>query len=106
MTTNKSTLLLILGLTLFVLACSLPTVQLHSSSNLTATPEPGTSKDGALVLSSKLSRGCEQKGPGAQPPKAGEPAIEFVLMDPEGNSYTLSELLAEMPVVLIFGSFT
>jgi peroxiredoxin len=39
-------------------------------------------------------------------PDVGELAIDFALRDVDGNEHTLSQLLADKPVVLIFGSFT
>ncbi|MBC8510022.1 MAG: hypothetical protein ISR58_03195 [Anaerolineales bacterium] len=74
----------------------LPTATLVSEVSEVVTP----------VLSTELARGCERGGPGAQPPKDGQLAIDFTLLDVAENSYTLSELLSEKPVVLIFGSFT
>jgi peroxiredoxin len=39
-------------------------------------------------------------------PLPGELAIDFTLKDIHGSEYTLSKLLGEKPVVMIFGSFT
>ena len=36
----------------------------------------------------------------------GEPAVEFTLKDVNGTPHTLSALLAEKPVVIVFGSYT
>jgi len=36
----------------------------------------------------------------------GETAVDFTLRDIYGNEYTLSRLLTEKPVIMIFGSFT
>lgn len=36
----------------------------------------------------------------------GELAINFTLMDIYGREFRLSRLLAEKPVVMVFGSFT
>ena len=36
----------------------------------------------------------------------GDVAADFTLRDPEGVAYTLSELLAEKPVLLVLGSYT
>jgi len=71
-----------------------------------ATPVPELLEIVPPVLSTELSHGCERRGPGSQPPKEEQLAIDFTLLDTNGNSYTLSELLTEKPVVLIFGSFT
>ncbi len=82
------------------------TDSLQPTPSQTVTSIPESADIVAPVLSAELTRGCDQRGPGAQPPKEGQSAIEFTLLDPEGNSHTLSELLTEKPVVLIFGSFT
>ena len=73
---------------------------LGSTVMLEATP--GASP----LLSTELTRGCERRDPSARGPQVGEPAIEFSLMDVDGNPYVLSELLREKPVLLVFGSFT
>ena len=71
----------------------------------TAAPPVATTGE-MPSLSTDLVRGCERRGPGAQGPQQGETAIEFTLMDVDGQPYILSELLKEKPVVLVFGSFT
>lgn len=58
------------------------------------------------LLSTALVRGCKGRDKNTKHPQEGDQAIEFALKDVEGNSYVLSELLREKPVVLIFGSFT
>ena len=85
---------------------TLTVTQPPPSQQPTATSEAVIVEVAAPMLSTELARGCEQKGGGAQSPKEGQPAIDFTLLDPDGNSYTLSELLKEKPVVIIFGSFT
>ena len=56
---------------------------------------------------SKLARDCEQyQSFAARPMVPGQIAIDFTLKDTKGKDYTLSNLLAEKPVVMIFGSFT
>lgn len=43
----------------------------------------------------------------AHAPKVGETAPDFTLYDPNGvQPVTLSEIVGEKPVVLVFGSFT
>jgi len=61
----------------------------------------------APELSTALVRGCES---GSRQSEKGLPyrslAVDFTLKDVDGQEYTLSKLLAEKPVVMIFGSFT
>ena len=56
--------------------------------------------------SSKEAMGAMQKRePSA--PKAGQPAPDFVLRDPEGKSEVrLSAFKGKSPVILLFGSYT
>ena len=56
-------------------------------------------------LSSDLVRGCDNRDRSVKRPQEGEPAIEFTLKDVDGNTYTLSGLLKEKPVVMVLGSF-
>ena len=58
------------------------------------------------ALKTELTRGCQKPNRNNPGPKVGDTAIEFTLLDVNGVSYTLSELLHEKPVVMIFGSFT
>lgn len=73
---------------------------------------PETTADGlsALVLSTALKRGCTKARPAAGFDNVGlergATAVDFTLKDINGDEYTLSGLLAEKPVVMIFGSFT
>ena len=57
-------------------------------------------------LANHLTAGCTKKDPKMSSPKEGELAVEFSLRDVNGVEYTLSELLSEKPVYMIFGSFT
>lgn len=93
------------------------------------TPGQSNQAGNGPVLSNDLIRGCEprpQPGsippppgmpprPGAPPPgsdvaavgiKEGVKAVDFTLKDIHGNEFTLSRLLDEKPVVMVFGSFT
>lgn len=72
----------------------------------TTLPARGTSVPPEMQLSNELMHGCQAGGRRNPGPAEGEPAIDFTLRDVDGNEYTLSELLQEKPVVLIFGSFT
>ena len=62
------------------------------------------------LLSSDLKRGCTyssaQKGFSDVGLHTGELAIAFHLRDIDGKEFAISRLLAEKPVVLVFGSFT
>ncbi len=70
----------------------------------TAIPEP--TDEATRELSNDLVRGCN-RGDGTDPDlQAGDPAVDFSLMDVDGNSYVLSELLQKKPVALIYGSYT
>lgn len=49
----------------------------------------------------------EQKAQEKYAPKIGEQAPDFTLYDPNGEqAVTLSELVGEKPIALVFGSFT
>ena len=70
----------------------------------TATPRP---LPPALDPASKLARNCEQYASfAARPMVPGQLAIDFTLKDTKGKEYALSSMLAQKPVVMIFGSFT
>ena len=84
----------------------------------TTLPSPGSDSvkdtgvpeiDGPL-LSSALKRDCQRTGASGGFQNVGlaegEIAVDFTLNDVNGNSVTLSGLLAEKPVVMVFGSFT
>ena len=62
------------------------------------------------ILSSDLKRGCTdssaQKGFSDVGLHTGELAVAFHLRDIDGKEVSISRLLAEKPVVLVFGSFT
>jgi hypothetical protein len=57
-------------------------------------------------LTGNLRTGCTKKDPRTASPKEGELAVNFMLRDVNGVEYTLSEMLSEKPVYMIFGSFT
>ncbi len=59
----------------------------------------------APLLSGDLTRGC-QRGVGTNGLAVGTPAVDFTLDDTMGQRYTLSAMLAEKPVMMVFGSFT
>lgn len=74
--------------------------------------EPDASDNlGEPVLSDALIRGCNTTrwpGGGFETVglKEGEQAVNFKLKDIHGNEFVLSWLLAEKPVMMVFGSFT
>jgi hypothetical protein len=62
------------------------------------------------ALSDALKRGCQRTGTSGGFQNIGlaegEVAVDFTLNNIDGNTVTLSGLLAEKPVVMVFGSFT
>jgi hypothetical protein len=114
--TRKNIKLVLLTI-LLVLATSCTTSINQSDSEETATPSASEEELDNLIeevvenktppiLSTDLIGGCDTEKRNNQRPKVGEQAIEFTLMDIKGKSYTLSEMLMEKPVILIFGSYT
>ena len=73
---------------------------------------PAATPDGAdvPVLSDALKHNCSQSGSRGGFASAGldvgATAVDFTLRDVYGDEYTLSRMLAEKPVVMVFGSFT
>lgn len=88
----------------------IPTSTSTSSKMVASVPPASATPESAQILppslSNELTRGCEEKGQKAKGPDVNDQAIEFSLQDVSGNTYTLSELLLEKPVYMIFGSFT
>lgn len=87
-------------------ALSSPDTNLESRTTVISTAAK-TGPD----LPSVLTRNCrygpaETKGFESVGVKIGEKAVDFALLDTTGREFRLSRLLAEKPVVLIFGSFT
>ncbi len=81
-----------------------------SAVDTVADSEGETTDPGQLVLSTALKRGC-WPGSGSVSLRntglaEGETAVEFTLRDIQGNPVSLSQLLDEKPVVIVFGSFT
>ena len=77
----------------------------------TTTAETATGDEPVVpVLAGELTANCqpdEKTGGGmGRGLKIGETAIDFTLEDIDGAAVSLSGLLAERPVVMIFGSFT
>ena len=104
MTATRLTLVAVVVLiTVLAAACS-PSVDTQSTR--TGVPEePDISKMEKPVLSETLIRNCQrdQRSSGII---AGELAVDFTLKDTKGHEYSLSTLLTEKPVVMVFGSFT
>ncbi len=83
-----------------------------STASLPETPSadvPATAT-GAPVLAGELTANCQpdkdSRGGLGQGIGVGETAVDFILEDINGVPVSLSGLLAEKPVVMIFGSFT
>ena len=83
----------------------------------TAVPSPGSSpapdtvvQEPMGLLSDALIRNCEDnRGAGGFQNVGlddGAMAVDFTLTDTVGTTFSLSELLGEKPVVMVFGSFT
>ena len=74
------------------------------TSTVTATPTVAPPR---LEPASTLARRCDQfQSFATRPMTPGQLAVDFTLKDTKGKAYTLSNLLAEKPVVMILGSFT
>ncbi len=79
-----------------------PTAALTPTVTFTPTPAPPR-----LEPSSTLARRCDQfQSFATRPLTPGQLAVDFTLKDTKGKAWTLSTLLAEKPVIMIFGSFT
>ena len=76
----------------------------------TISPAPNFKETRKPELSDSLIRGCQGRRSAGGFDKAGLPegetAVDFTLKDTVGTTVSLSELLREKPVVMIFGSFT
>ncbi|UCC77848.1 MAG: hypothetical protein JSW37_05640 [Anaerolineales bacterium] len=82
-------------------------IALGACAAASPTPAPTLTSPLAPQLPTNLIRGCRPLGARtSRGPDVGELAIDFTLRDVDGNEHTLSQLLADKPVVLIFGSFT
>ena len=77
------------------------TGEIHNSDTQNTT-EP--------VLSDTLLRGCERAETSRNFSNVGlavgETAVGFTLQDTQGSIVSLSDLLIEKPVMMVFGSFT
>jgi cytochrome oxidase Cu insertion factor (SCO1/SenC/PrrC family) len=88
-------------LLLLLVACS-------PAATSSSQPASTNVKSKKLVLSDNLIRNCKAEDYASDKIglPVGEKAINFTLKDLKGNDVTLSKLLVEKPVLLIFGSFT
>ena len=86
-----------------LLACS-PAEDSPSAGSVTPAEATSGVTTGP-VLSDALTRNC-QRGQDSSGLEVGEAAVDFTLKDVQGRETSLSGLLAEKPVVMVFGSFT
>jgi cytochrome oxidase Cu insertion factor (SCO1/SenC/PrrC family) len=96
-------ILMVVLVSALLLACS--PAEDKPSARTTAPEEATVSKAANLLSSDALTRDC-QRGQGSSDLGVGEVAVNFTLKDTYGSEYSLSALLAEKPVVMVFGSFT
>jgi len=90
-------------ITVMTAACS---SSLGTASNRSEIlEEPSTDKMERPNLSDSLLRNC-QLGQRPSSVRTGKTAVDFTLKDTRGLEYTLSALLIEKPVVMVFGSYT
>lgn len=77
-----------------------------TETSIPSTAIPEATQEVTLELPTDLVRGCDRRD-GTDPDlQVGDLAVEFSLLDTDGNTLLLSELLTEKPVALIYGSFT
>jgi cytochrome oxidase Cu insertion factor (SCO1/SenC/PrrC family) len=97
---------------LLLSACAPATISDSPDAAAPAVSQPVTTAGGqtAPVLAGQLTANCDPAGGSSGGPGSGlavgATAIDFTLEDIDGAAVSLSALLAERPVVLIFGSFT
>lgn len=101
---------------LLIAAChTVPTPTMPStaqeSEELSWATAPAGVPPEAPALLTTLKRNCQLTGSSVADfadtgLKTGETAVDFTLKDIRGNEFKLSQLLAEKPVMMVFGSFT
>jgi len=111
-------LLLITGILVLLPACNNETCTESTTHTSSSSPQSSVIQSTAevepqgLKLSDALKRNC---GPNQAETRnsfrnvgleVGTVAVDFTLRDTFGNEVTLSELLVDKPVVMVFGSFT
>jgi hypothetical protein len=72
----------------------------------TPTRAPAIEETEEPVLSNNLKRDCQFTPFNNADLVVGEIAVNFTLKDIHASEFSLSQLLAEKPVLMIFGSFT
>ncbi len=90
-------------------ACA-PTVTPTPNLEPSEVPDSVIHETKGPELSDALMRGCERTRASGGFENVGlavgETAVDFTLQDVHGNTVSLAGLLAEKPVVMVFGSFT
>ncbi len=91
-----------------LLACS-PAEDSPPAASATSIDTTASVTEGP-VLSDALTRNCQRDRSADSSVMsgldAGQKAVDFTLKDVHGRETSLSGLLAEKPVVMVFGSFT
>jgi hypothetical protein len=95
-----------MAIIILILVCGACT-SVYEPGEITDSDIPETTK---FVLSDALLRSCEHAGAPRNFSNSGlavgETAVDFALQDTQGNIISLSDLLIEKPVAMVFGSFT
>ncbi len=101
---------LILATSLALAACSPAEGPAGGSGAVQPDTGPKAGSAAGPQLSNALKANCEEGrtsgGIGQAGIPQGAPAVDFTLQDTEGRDHTLSAMLAQKPVLLVFGSFT
>jgi cytochrome oxidase Cu insertion factor (SCO1/SenC/PrrC family) len=100
---KKLSILMLVLISALLPACSPAAVT--PSTPATDSGEATASRSENLTSSDALTRDCRH-GQGFSGVGVGEMAVDFTLKDTYGSEYSLSALLVEKPVVMVFGSFT
>lgn len=87
-----------------------PPAEESPAAGSVTSPDTTASMAEGPALSDALKRDCRRDpasaGPGRGGLNTGQTAVDFTLKDVNGREFSLSALLAEKPVVMVFGSFT
>jgi hypothetical protein len=106
MLSRRITLSSITAIIILTLVCGACT-PVDEPREITDSDIPETTE---LILSDALIRNCERSETSRDFSNSGlavgETAVDFTLQDTQGNIISLSGLLIEKPVVIVFGSFT
>jgi cytochrome oxidase Cu insertion factor (SCO1/SenC/PrrC family) len=106
---KKNKLWMLIGMLQVLLLLLVACGPAATSSSQNSQPASTNVKSKEPVLSDTLSRGCGSPGVFASDKTGlavGAKAINFTLKDTNGTEVRLSHLLAEKPVIMIFGSFS